>query len=438
MNTNESAAQVRAHNRKVLMPYRIISFDLLFYYTISYLFLVNVRGFSTAVIVFTDAFYPFFKLLLQLPATILIQRIGKKKSLIFANSFVILFVLATIYAFNTFILILSNLFLAIAFVIKGMCDSTSLFESLEPGEKVREEFSKCESKSIAAYYFLDAFTSLLTGFLYVVNPFLPLYISLFKEVLATALCFRLKEFPTEQNDELYEKVEKNPTASDELKKYIKNLSQAFKFIFKSKRLRSLILYNALFTCMLSLMITLRRSLLDDTNVSSEYFGIIFTVLGIVAAVSSSYTYRIHTKYRNRTLTFLGLLFIGSSFLSGFVVFAKLPLAIMYYIMLLMFSIQYIIRGPFYTLIKQYLNSFCDNDMRLKIYSANLFVEYIIQTTISFICSQVLLHYTNAETTMIMSLSIGILLAVLLAYMVHRVGLKPEEYPKEDINYNEYM
>lgn len=437
MNTNDDIASRRAHNRKVIIPYRILAFDLLFYYTISYLFLVNVRGFTTAVIVFTDSFYPFFKLLLQIPTTIIIQRIGKRNSLVIANIFVALYVLATIYAFNAFILVLSNFFVAVAFVIKGMCESTILFDSLEPNDNVHEEFSKYESRSAAGYYFVDAFTSLITGFLYVVNPYLPLYISLIKEIFAVIVCLKLKDIPTE-NSELYEKVEKKPTAIEEAKKYLKNLSQAFKFIFKSKRLRSLIIYNGLFASMLSLMVTLRRSLLDDTNVSSEYFGIIFTVLGIVAAVSSSYTFRIHMKFRNRTLTFLGLLFIGSIILSGLVVVLKLPLAIMYYIMLLMFSIQYIIKGPFYTLIKQYLNSFCDSDMRLKIYSANSFVEYITATIVSFVCSQFLLHYTNAETTIIMGIIFGVSLVLLLIYMLHHVGLKPEDYPKEDIDYKNFM
>ena len=437
MNTNEDVQIRRAHNRKVIIPYRILAFDLLFYYTISYLFLVNVKGFTTAVIVFTDSFYPFFKLILQIPATIMVQRIGKRNSLVIANTFVALYVLATIYAFNSFILILSNFFVAVAFVLKGMCESTILYDSLEPTNTVHEEFSKYESRSAAGYYFVDAITSLATGFLYAVNPYLPLYISLGKEILTIFVCLKLKEIPAETN-ELYEKVEKKLSAKEEAKLYIKNLGQAFKFIFKSKRLRSLILYNGLFASMLSLMVTLRRSLLNDTGVSSEYFGIIFTVLGIVAAVSSSYTFKIHMKYRNRTLTVLGLFFIGSIILSGLVVVLKLPLAIMYYIMLLMFSIQYIIKGPFYTLIKQYLNSFCDSDMRLKIYSANSFVEFITATVITFVCSQFLLHFDNAETTIIMGIIFGVLLILLLIYMLNRVGLKPEEYPKEDIDYKSYM
>ena len=183
------------------------------------------------------------------------------------------------------------------------------------------------------------------------------------------------------------------------------------------------------------MVTLRRSLLADVHVSSEFFGIIFTVLGIVASVASSKSFAIHQKYRNRTLTFLGISFSISIIISGLVVMVKMPIWLMYYLLLLMFAIQYILKGPFYTLIKQYLNSFSDNELRLKIYSANSLIEYVVSTIITFSCSFLLTMFTNAQATLIVGCFALFAFIGLLIYMLDKVGLKPEQYKKEDIDYS---
>ena len=140
----------------------------------------------------------------------------------------------------------------------------------------------------------------------------------------------------------------------DFKKHFKDLGIAFKFILKSKRLRALILYNSLMASLMFLTNTFRRSLLDDVGVSSEYFGIIFTIFGIVASISATKSYSIHKAYTNKTLTLIGLSYTISIIVYGAVVLLKLPLFLMYYLLLLAFAVNYIMKGPFYTLIKQYL------------------------------------------------------------------------------------
>ena len=65
----------KKRNRKLFILYKFLANDLLFYYTISFLFLSNIKGLSTAQIVFAESFYPIFKLIFQFPSTIAIQKI---------------------------------------------------------------------------------------------------------------------------------------------------------------------------------------------------------------------------------------------------------------------------------------------------------------------------------------------------------------------------
>ena len=74
-----------SRNIKIFPIYKAISWDLLFFYTILFLFLTQVKGISAADVLLADAAYPIFKFILLMPLTMLIEKIGKRKSLILGN-----------------------------------------------------------------------------------------------------------------------------------------------------------------------------------------------------------------------------------------------------------------------------------------------------------------------------------------------------------------
>lgn len=427
---NISESNIKLHkkrNRRLFVLYKFLANDLLFYYTISFLFLSNVKGLSTAQIVWAESFYPIFKLIFQFPSTIAIQKFGKKRSLLFANLCVGIYLFFVLILNTTFELILANVFCAIGFVIKGITESNFLFDSLEDTENKKENFSKLEGKASAGFFFIDAITALATGFLYLINPYIPMILSCICMILAILIVCFFREIPTSQTKE-----EINPAFSKQLKSQISDTITGFKYILKSTRLRALILFNALLVSLLILMVTLHRSILDSVGVTSEYFGIIFAIMGIVISISSSRSIHIHEKYHNKTLSILGILLTISIILTGLCTIINLPKALMYFVLLLMISISYMVKGPHYVLIKQYLNSFCDSNMRIKIYSANLFFEYICTATISMVTSGLLNYFSSSYATLIVGLTSFILMLFLIRYMSTRVGLKPEEYSEKDV------
>ena len=66
----------------------MLSWDLLFYYAIIFLFFTQTKGISAADVLLAESFYPIFKMIFLVPATILINSLGKRKSLIIGNFFV--------------------------------------------------------------------------------------------------------------------------------------------------------------------------------------------------------------------------------------------------------------------------------------------------------------------------------------------------------------
>ena len=166
----------RKYNQNLYKIYKMISWDLLFYYAISFLFLTQEKGLSTSQIIFADAFYPLFKLIFQLPCTMLIEKLGKRKSLIIANLSLVTYVLIVMGLSTKYGYIVANIFCAFGFIIKGITESNLLYDSIGNVENKRTIFSKIDSMGSSLYYVFDAITSAISGFLFVVNPYIPMTI----------------------------------------------------------------------------------------------------------------------------------------------------------------------------------------------------------------------------------------------------------------------
>ncbi|MBR3133471.1 MAG: hypothetical protein IKG42_05365 [Clostridia bacterium] len=178
--------------------------------------------------------------------------------------------------------------------------------------------------------------------------------------------------------------------------------------------------------------------MSDIGVTPIQFGFIFAILGIIAAITSARTNIIQKKFKNRALTYLGIYYTASVILSGTAVLLDIPTSLMISIVLFSIVLQYSIRGPYATLIKQYLNNFSHPTMRIKIQSANVLIECITSTLLTLFCSFLLSITTSAYTTLIIGLIIFMFIVLTLDYMKTRVGLKPEEYKNSDINYHELL
>lgn len=72
---NEKLAKARKQNLKLYSLYRAVSLDLIFYYAVEYLFLTEAKGLSPSHVVLGGAFYSIFLVCLQIPSSIVVDRI---------------------------------------------------------------------------------------------------------------------------------------------------------------------------------------------------------------------------------------------------------------------------------------------------------------------------------------------------------------------------
>lgn len=212
----------------------------------------------------------------------------------------------------------------------------------------------------------------------------------------------------------------------------RHLKYSFRNILKSKRLKSLLIFNSLMVAIIKILQNLRNTVLLEVRMPEQYFGVIFAFLGIISGIATKNQDKIHKKYKNRTLTFLAVPTTISCLFIGILLIFKLDTKISIPIILILFALQYIMKGPYYVLIKRYFNNFTNSEKRIKIATVNNLVENLIASILIFGTSFILNIIPANYTLIIVGTIFSISMILLLNYMKSTVGLRMEQYGKKEI------
>jgi len=415
------------YNMKLFSIYKMCAWDLLFFYAIQFLFFTQIKGISPAGVLFADSFYPIFKFVFQVPCLWIVNKLKIKDSLVLGNVLVALGILSYIIGSGISSIIISNFLQAIGYNLKGTCETDLLYSSIPKNDERGKNFSKIDGKSSSYYYYFDAITSIISGFLFIVNGYLPIVMCFIMSIISVIIS--LKFHPPDKKINAPTEPKKE-SSKNKLESFINSV----KFIFGSKRLKSLLIFSAIFHGLISVASTLRSSILVDLSIPEQYFGIIFAILQIISGIAAKNSNWFHKKFKNETLMDFSISFTITFMVIGVIALTIKNPIIEFTIISIMFIIQYVIKGPYYTLIKRYLSNFSTSYLRPKLYTANTFVESIGRTIVYLISSALLAKTSTSYVFVILGAISIIAFIFILSYMKPRVGLKPEEYDKKDIEY----
>ena len=423
MKTKE--IQEKKSNARLYPIYKMFSWDLLFYYSIIFLFLTQAKHFSASQVLLGDAFFTGTCLVMQIPAGFLVDKIGKRNSLVFANICMCIFSFLLIIT-KTYELLLVAFFVdAIGYVIKSVCENNMLYDSLPNGKKRGSLYSTIDGVGASRYYIIDAITSLMAGYLFVINPYIPMFLCFFTNLISTILATRFNkiDFP-----------EKDFKNRESMSEYFEKLRIAIRFSFKSKRMLCLLIFFGIISGLTYNLTTFRSGVLEQVQLPEQYFGIVFAIIQIMASICSGTQNIIHKRFRNKTLSFMGIPYVVSCMIIGFLAMGN-PNYTKIFCIILLFVIQGAIKGAYNVLIYRYLNNFTNKEIRGKLATIRNIFYNIISILISLL-GALLLHVTDsANTILIIGGFLTIAIILLLDYMRGRVGLKPEKYSKIDLKYN---
>lgn len=401
----------------------MLSWDLLFFYAIIFLYLVQVKKLTAPQVLLAEAMYNIAIMISLLASGKIVDKIGKKNSVIIANICVSISILIILLMNNFYHLIISYAVMAFGYSIKGIAENIILYDSLPSGKRRGKLFSIIDGKSSSYFYYIDAISAITTGFLYVINPYIPLVLCLIMCIISTILSFKFKHTNT---------IDKKQNTNNEKVR----LKDSIRYVRTSKRIKYLILFYATFSGLLYVLSSLRSSIFQDLNLQAQYFGIVYAILQIVAGTSARFQDKVHNKFKNETLAVLGIPLTISCIFIGLL--GKLQANdLTFSLIIILFIIQGLIKGPYRTLIVRYMTNFTNRHIRPKLATIQSFVYYAFTVVFSLLCSWLLEITTTADTFIIVGVISTFFIGALLYFMKGRVGLKPEQYPKEDLQYSHF-
>ena len=424
-------------NMKLFPLYRAISFDYLFFYTINFLFLTQIKNISPSAVVLEDAFYSLFIIIFQIPAALLIDIIGRKKSMLLGNLSNVVYILLVLFSDSLFDLIIAEIFASIAFSLKDVSDLSLLNESIPQASTKSRIFAKLTSKGLSGYFILNSISLMISGFLYTINGYLPIIISLCIVILSFLISTAFIDPISENIKENYDKLKKSKkdNVKETFKTSIQDLINSFKYILSSKRLRSLILFSSIMYGVITVLASYQVSLLEEIGLPASVIGIIVAFLEITASISSKKQEEFHNKFRNKSLSVLGITVSLACILAGFAGYINNNIYIVSIIAIFALTVKYIVVGIYQILIDKYYRNFTNEDIDSKIFSAKSLFNSISSTILGIIAS-ILIGITNTKNSIIIIGFIFLLLFIIaIKYMKSRLGLHPDEYDKNEIKFS---
>lgn len=418
MEEEKKIAQKRKLNMKLYPIYRTLAADVLFYNAIKVLFLTQVKGFSNASVVFIESIYAFFKMTLQIPMAVIVSKLGIRKSVIIGNIFWILEMVLILFAKNYFMIILSQLFSAIGWALKTISEPPLLNKSIPETNAKGKIFTKIDSKGYSRYCYISAISTVIAGFLYEINPYIPVGLAIFFMLCALVISLNFVEVKKEE--------------SKTMKESMQEVKQGMEFIIKSPRLKSLLLMLGFLWGMICLFGTYQTTLLKDMNVSAKYIGIILAILDIVQGIAATKADKFNEKYKNKSLTYMAIQMTIGIIIAGGVVVIGLPRIPGLAIIIFTYIIRMFDKGIYKIIKRRYIGNFMTPEILTKVYSVDGVIASVVRMSICAFGSY-LLTFMNIEYAMV---TVGVLFTIVTLlfakYMKTRIGLKPEQYTKKDV------
>lgn len=418
---------MRKTNMRIFPTYKRLAWDYLFFYTIDFLFLTQIKGISAADVMLKSTFYAFFSMALQIPANIIVEFLGRKNSIILGNILSCLYMVMIMMSRNLIDLIIAEFFSAMSFTIKNIAEPSLLNESIPPSRYKSQIYSKISSKGASGYYVIGAISKVIAGALFTINGYLPIILSLLILVLVTVLSIGFIE-PV--------KKKKKGNAVLIYRVEMRNVKEGFAFVLKSERLKALILCASLIYSLLSILSTYHVSLQEDIGLSSFVIGIIAAIGGLASAYASKMQAKFHNKFRNQSLFTICMLLSISTIIAGIFGIKAQTYIVLLVMVIASFFVYKFGMGMFYTIIDRYLRNFSNEKIDTKIFAAYNLFRNVFRMLAGLLASFLLDKMATVYCMIVIGVLFTIMYILLGKYMKTRVGLKPEEYSKEERKYDE--
>lgn len=237
-------------NIALYRKYKTFSYDFLFYYAVFVLYLTITKGFSMSQVMFINSAYSVFCIIFYFFGNSIVNKLNLKYSTILGNVFVLINGILFLFGNSYSTFLIANFFGAFGFTLKNISESSILYSSLKKLKKA-PEFSKIEGKSNSKYYYYDAFASFISGFLFVINNYIPIILCCINLIISLVISINFANVDKKDSNEKYT---------------LKDILKETKNILNSNRLKALYLFSFIFTGIVTVSTTLYKAILIDVGI----------------------------------------------------------------------------------------------------------------------------------------------------------------------------
>ena len=403
-------------NKNIKMSPLLIAFvwDVWFVWTISTMYLSQVKGFSYSEIVLLDS------VLMGTGAIscLLVGKFFKKMSSVWALRIGLaaygVFLLTYIFATQYYIFIIVQAALSFGYAMCGIKSNAFLNDSLTLVKR-NKDYDKVSGAGNSIYYAAQCIGAILITYIYNWNPIMSFWVSF--GVIIIAELFTLLATDTGKI------MKRNVSVSAKVKtislKKKKALSKEIwgSFVI-SVLLFSFFMRGAHAITMSAYKIFLQQSQ-DAGLIKPWLFGYLYALARISMAIASKFQFKFDLKYGIKTVVVLVIIMTGSLFFLGIL---NLLIPGTYTCLVITIIISCILiatRPPLQIIASKYINKFVSQDNIDKAFSRRMTAEYLGYTLFSFIFSRLLVVFNDsyAMSNLIFSIIVFIpLLASCIFYL----------------------
>ncbi len=274
----------------------------------------------------------------EVPTGAVADKLTRKLSLVISGFILALAMLIYIITDHFIFFAISEILFGLGLTFSSGADSAILFESLRSIDK-EKEYQKREGSAASNIFLGQAVFSILSGYLYMIHPTIPFWISVFFLLGASTVALLFKE------------PERNKSAH----RYLKHIWVSFSGAVKKPRILWLMFFAALFGSLIRLGYWLYQPYFDLVNLEIVYYGYIFAGMNIIAAFSSKVLLKKISHIRPRKVLLCLACLMSVSFL--------LPGFMKAYWLIGIICLQQIFRGMYPATMRFYVNNQVRDDFR---------------------------------------------------------------------------
>ena len=289
------ASRIKLSN-KIYPVFYGLSSDLIFFVAINMLFLTEIKGLTSSQVNLITTIGVLVALFFYLTSHKIIKKIGNLLSVRLGTLLILVAALLFTFSKSIILFAIAEILYEVSFVFKAV-DTVVLNNNLVYENK-EEDFIKIKSKATTIYSIATLIASLVAGFLFNLNAYIPMLIC----ILICSVNFILSHFIYEVKNDEYT-----------LKKEEKSLRLKLNIIVLIVIVTYGLLYGTIAVCQTNDKLLMQYELkkfLDLNNVAVTMSFIIF-LSRISRLLSNIFFSRIYDKFKNKVLIVINILLITS-------------------------------------------------------------------------------------------------------------------------------